>query len=186
MPYLNALFFRMITATNISPHQKTPLATQYIRRHPQKIIAPSQKSQPLPPKRQAPSPTKHQHILPQSYVRPQNTGYVSKNTATSTQNQTRVLSKHHHIINNLRLFPQKHTFSACITEKCNTEYSTEHKIQGEQTGIKRTDPYTALIASAPFPMRPRKKAQYPYVGQICQTGITKKTDFSADPLQFFN
>ena len=96
----------------------------------------------------------------------------AKNTATSAQNQTRVLSKHRHIINNLRLFPQKHTFSAYITEKCNTEYSTEHKIQGKQTEIKRTDPYTTLIASAPFPMRPRKKNAIP----ICRTDMSDRNN----------
>ena len=121
--------------------------------------------------------TKHQRILPQSYVRPQNTGYVRKTTATPAQNQTRVLSKHHHIINNLRLFPQKHTFSACITEKRNTEYSTEHKIQGKQTGIKRTDPYTTLIAYAPFPMRPRKTNAIPIYRTDMPNRNNKKTDF---------
>lgn len=81
-------------------------------------------------------------------------------------------------------FHRNTLFSTCITEKRNTEYSTEHKIQGEQTRIKRTDPYTALIASAPFPMRPHKKTQYPYAGQICQTGITKQQAFHAIPYRF--
>ena len=83
-------------------------------------------------------------------------------------------------------FHRNTLFSACITEKCNTEYSTEHKIQGKQTGIKRTDPYAALIASAPFPMRPRKKNTRP----LCRTDMpdrnNKMTGFSGDTLQVFN
>ena len=33
-------------------------------------------------------------------------------------------------------------------------------------------------------MRPSKKTQYPYAGQICQTGITKKHAFQAIPYRF--
>ena len=81
-------------------------------------------------------------------------------------------------------FRRNTLFSACITEKCNTEYSTEHKLQGEQTGLKRTDPYTTLIASAPFPMRPRKKNAIP----ICRTDMpdrnNKKRTFERPLIDF--
>ena len=132
MPDLNALFFRMITAA-----PQNHLTQENAICDPKHTPAYSKNDRPTPKKTPSLTPkapitaTKHQRILPQSYVRPQNTGYVRKTTATPAQNQTRVLSKHHHIINNLWLFPQKHTFSACITEKCNTKYSTEHKIKAK-------------------------------------------------------
>ena len=57
-----------------------------------------------------------------------------QNTASPAQNQTRVLSKHHHIINNLRLFPQKHTFSACIIENAtrSTAQNTKYKANKQE------------------------------------------------------
>lgn len=92
------------------------------------MIAPTKKTPSLTPK--APiTATKHQRILPQSYVQPQNTGYVSKNTATPAQNQRRVLSKHHHIINNLRLFPQKHTFFCLHNRKM--QHGVQHRTQNQ-------------------------------------------------------
>lgn len=157
-----------------------------IRRHTQRMIAPHQKNTILNPQS-----THHRHktsthttaiicTTPKHRICEQKTPprrhktkhVFYQNTATSSITYD--------------FFHRNTLFSACITEKCNTEYSTEHKIRGKQTGIKRTDPYTTLIASAPFPMRPRKKNAIP----ICRTGLpdrnNKKTDFSADPSQVFN
>lgn len=134
----------------IIAHKKTLYVIRNIRRHTQRMIAPTKKTPSLTPK--APiTATKHQRILPQSYVRPQNTGYVSKNTATPAQNQTCVLSKHHHIINNLRLFPQKHTFFCLHNRKM--QHGVQHRAQNQSEKHELCRPILTPRLSLPHRFR---------------------------------
>lgn len=188
MPDLNALFFRMITATpqnhltqenSICDPKHTPAYSKNDRPPPKKPTftykTPSAISHKTSTHITAIVCTTPKHRICEQKTPPRRhkTKHVFyQNTATSSITYD--------------FFHRNTLFSACITEKCNTEYSTEHKIQGEQTRIKRTDPYTVLIASSPFPMRPRKKNTRP----LCRTDMpnrnNKITGFSGDTLQVFS
>ena len=69
-------------------------------------------------------------------------------------------------------FHRNTLFSACITEKCNTEYSTEHKIKAKNMNYAdRSLHHTHHLRTVSDTLT--QKMQYPYARQICQTGITK-------------
>lgn len=158
MPYLNALFFRMITTApqNHLTQENAICDPKHTPAYSKNARPPPKKTPSLTPK--APiTATKHQRILPPSDVHPKTPDMWAKKHRPTDKTKHMFYQNTTTSSITYDFFHRNTLFSACITEKCNTEYSTEHKIQGEQTRIKRTDPYTALIASAPFPMRPRKK-----------------------------
>ena len=179
LPHLTALFFRMITAPNISPHQKTPLATLNIRRHPQKIIAPSQKSQPQPQNADRHLPQNVNTCPPPSNVHPKTRICVQNHRHAGTKPNTCSIKTppHHH---KSRLFRRNALF--CLHNR-KTQHRVQHRTQNQSEKHELCRP--VLTPHSP----PTHRFRYAHTKK-CNTPMpdrnNKITGFSADPLQVFN